>query len=71
VDFLKLTPFIVNTIVKLNPISHTSVYYIDGSSFGKGGIHGPNLHESIQTNYSSEKQVELAVLIYLMQKNYR
>jgi hypothetical protein len=37
-DFLKRTPFI-NTTVKLNLISHVSVYYIDGSSSGKGGIH--------------------------------
>jgi hypothetical protein len=29
-DFLKWTPFIVNTIVKLNAISHASVYYIGG-----------------------------------------
>jgi hypothetical protein len=34
-DFLKQTPFIVNTIVKSNPISHASVFYIDGSSSGK------------------------------------
>jgi hypothetical protein len=26
------------------------------------------LHETIQTNYSSAQQVELAVLIYLLQK---
>jgi hypothetical protein len=66
-DFLKRTPFIVNTRVKLNPISHASVYYVDGSSSGKGGIHGPDLYETIQTNYSVQ-QVELAVLIYLLQK---
>jgi hypothetical protein len=68
VGFLKITPFIVNTIVKLNPTSHASVYYIDGSSSGKGGIHGPDLHETTQTNYSSVQQIELAVLIYLLQK---
>jgi hypothetical protein len=67
-DFKKWTPFIVNSIVKLNPISHPSVYYIDGSSSGKGGIHGPDLHETIETNYSSAQQVELAVLIYLLLK---
>jgi hypothetical protein len=44
------------------------VYYIDGSSSGKGGIDGPDLHETIQTTYSSAQQVELAVLIYLLQK---
>jgi hypothetical protein len=38
VEFFKRTPFIVNTIVRLNPISHALVYYIDGSSSGKGGI---------------------------------
>jgi hypothetical protein len=52
----------------LNPLSHTSVYYIDGSSSSKGGIHEPDLHETIQTNYSSAQQVELAVLIYLLHK---
>jgi hypothetical protein len=67
-DFLKPTPFIVNTIVKLNPISYASVFYIDESSSGKGGIHGPYLHETIQTNYSSTQQVELAFLIYLLKK---
>jgi hypothetical protein len=66
--FKKWTPFIVNTIVKLNPLFHASVYYINGSSSGKGGIHGPDLHETIQTNYSSAQQAELAVLIYLLQK---
>jgi hypothetical protein len=66
--FKKWTPFIVNTIVKLNPISHASVYYIDGSSSGKGGIHGLDLHKTTQTNYSSAQQVELVVLIYLLQK---
>jgi hypothetical protein len=34
-DFFKQTPFIINTIVKLNPIIHASVYYIDGSSLVK------------------------------------
>jgi hypothetical protein len=52
----------------LNPISHASVNCVDGSSFSKGGIHGPDLHETIQTNYSSAQQVELTVLIYLLQK---
>jgi hypothetical protein len=41
---------------------------MDGSLSGKGGIHAPDLHESIQTNYSSAQQVELTVLIYLLQK---
>jgi hypothetical protein len=68
VRFFKRTPFIVNTIVKLNPISHALIYYADGSSYDKRGIHGPDLHETIQTNYSSAQQVELAVLIYLLQK---
>jgi hypothetical protein len=48
-DFFKWTPFIVNTIVKLNPISRGSVYYVDGSSSGKGDIHRPDLH----WNYSN------------------
>jgi hypothetical protein len=68
VRFFKRTPFIVNTIVKLNPISHALIYYADGSSYDKRGIHGPDLHETIQTNYSSTQQIELAVLIYLVQK---
>jgi hypothetical protein len=67
-DFLKQIPYIVTTIVKLNPVSHASVYYIDGSLSGKGGIHEPDLHETIQTNYSSTQQVKLTVLIYLLQK---
>jgi hypothetical protein len=66
-NFLKQTPFIINTIVKLNPLSHASFYYIDGSSTGKAGIHGPDLHKTIQTNYSSTQQVKLTVLIYLLQ----
>jgi hypothetical protein len=60
---------IINATVKWKPISHASAYYIDGSS-GKGGIHGPDLHETIQTNYSSAQQVELAVLTYLLQINH-
>jgi hypothetical protein len=44
------------------------VYYIDGSSSGKGGIDGPDLQKNTQTTYSSAQQVELAVLIYLFQK---
>jgi hypothetical protein len=47
VGFLKMNSIIVNTIVNLNPISHASVYYIDGSSPGKGGINVPDLHETI------------------------
>jgi hypothetical protein len=50
-------------MVKQNPISHASVYYIDVSSSGNGGIDGTDLHETIQTTYSSAQQVELAVLI--------
>jgi hypothetical protein len=51
-----MNSIIVNTIVNLNPISHASVYYIDGSSSGKGGIDGPGLHDTIQTTYFLAKQ---------------
>jgi hypothetical protein len=30
-------------------------------------MHGPDLHETTQTSYSSAQQVDLAVLIYLLQ----
>jgi hypothetical protein len=43
-------------------------FHVGGSSSGKGDIHGPDLHETIPTNYSSAQQVELPVLIYLLQK---
>jgi hypothetical protein len=56
------------SVVEFLSISHASVYYIDGSSSGKGGIHGPDLHATVQINYSSAQQVELTVLIYLLQK---
>jgi hypothetical protein len=64
-DFKKWTSFIVNTIVKLNPISHVLVYFIDGSLSGKGGIHGHDLHETIQTNYSCAQQVELKQFCFI------
>jgi hypothetical protein len=55
-------------LLKLIPVSYASVYYIDGSSPGKGGINGPDLHDTIQNTYISAQQVELAVLIYVLQK---
>jgi hypothetical protein len=68
-DFLKRPPFIVNTVVKLNPISHASVYYIDGSSSGKEGIRGPDLHKTIQAFFCTTGRISSSDLF--IAKNYR
>jgi hypothetical protein len=43
-------------------------FHVGGSSSGKGDIHGPDLHETIPTNYSFAQQVELPVLIFYCKK---
>lgn len=53
-DFLKKTSFIISNVCKTSPTPGVPMYYyIDGSSTGKGGIHGPGLNFSIQSEYSS------------------
>lgn len=58
--------FVVTKVVQPSLIPQADTYFIDGSSNGIGGINGPDIHQSINTSFSSAQTVELAVLINLL-----
>lgn len=58
--------FVVTKVVQPSLIPQADTYFIDGSSNGIGGVNGPDIHQSINTSFSSAQTVELAVLINLL-----
>lgn len=44
-NFIIQTEFVITKIVQPFPISQADTYFIDSSSNGIGGIHGPDIHQ--------------------------
>lgn len=69
-DFLQKTEFIINSIIQPIPISNAPVCFVDGSSTAKRGIHGPDLHLTINSPYVSAQKVKLYTIITLLKKSF-
>ena len=70
-DFLIWTVFVITKITQPSPIPQADIHFIDDSSNGIGGIHGPNIHQSINTSFSPQASIwlsttELVILIHLL-----
>ena len=52
-DFLKTTPFVVNSIISETPIPEAPTYYIDGSKQRYSGIVGPHWMKQIKSPFPS------------------
>jgi hypothetical protein len=50
---------VIIKINKLSTIPWADKYFMDVSAKNIGGIHGPNIQQSIKISFSSGKQVEL------------
>ena len=66
-DFLKTTPFVVNSIISETPIPEAPTYYIDGSKQRYSGIVGPHWMKRIKSPFSSFQRAKLNALHLLLE----
>lgn len=57
--------------VPASPIPRADTYFIEGSTYDIGGIHGSDIHQFSNTSFSSGYQVELAALANLVSLIYK
>ena len=50
-DFLKTTPFVVNSIISETPIPEAPTYYIDGNKQGYSEIVGPHWMKRVKSRF--------------------
>lgn len=61
-DLFRRMHYLISSITHSSSIPNGSMFFIEGSSSGKGGITGPSLTTTMSTTYKSGQQVELATL---------
>ena len=66
-DFLKTTPFVVNSIISESPIPEAPTYYIDGNKQGYSGIVGPHWMKRVKSPFPSVQRAELYALYLLLE----
>ena len=66
-DFLKTTPFVVNSIISETPIPEAPTYYIDGNKQGYSGIVGPHWMKRVKSPFPSVQRAELYALYLLLE----
>lgn len=57
--------------VPASPILRADTYFIEGSTYDIGGIHGSDIHQFSNTSFSSGYRVELAALANLVSLIYK